>query len=349
MTDQNDIRRLARAVVRQNTNAMLIDETNRGCGWVPLDNAVDSGGAFLVQPKSTLATFDLDTDELVSLGRRLDDSLGLPALWVNSGRNTHLFIRCDDGAEEIEQAASSIGLPPECFRSNKGIRPPLSPHRLGLPVELIGASVEEALEILGPPETPKCLPPWFDRTLSEGDYSGRFGGNRSNMALAIASAMKTAGMTLADYRIVMTNRTNLGAEKVHEMEDRGQDAEAFIIRTWDKAQLSTKSYDADHTEAVRRAVESSEWKGKAGGSQRSVMLALCSLSDNHGTSTPTFGVRTLAIKAGMSDSTVKRALAALTEQGWTSRVRADGRGQADGYRLLVPVGVSNRPHLLPSP
>ncbi|UZG56244.1 helix-turn-helix domain-containing protein [Rhodococcus opacus] len=337
--NKDDIFRLALATTKTGGNALPIENDNTSTGaWVSIADAVDSGTAFAVNIKRSLVALDLDTPELIEIGEVIRESVSLPTLLVGSGRNQHMYIHAGTHSAAVVDRVRELGIPASAVRQT--IRPPLSPHRLGLPVRLVAPStVDEALQALGPIDEPKHLPDWIVDLIDHGDRTNRFEGNRSNMALTIASAMKRADLTLAHFRAVMTNRDNLGATKAHELEDQGKDVDIWIVRTWDRAEMS--GFEREGTERVRAGVLAAGWPGQAGTTDKGVMLALCDLAISHGTSTPTFGVRRIAEVAQLgSDKTVRRSLERLSEAGWIRRVPASSKGLADGYKLLEMVNLT---------
>ena len=197
----DDVLALALAVVKPGGGARLLNEDNKAdsAGWVSIEDAAESGRAFFVELKDTLAAFDLDTPELVLYGESLEHwarSEGLPVLVASSGRDghRHLYVRFND-RELVEDHARSLGIPKSAHR--RSIRPPLSPHRKGLETALLSPkTVAEALEVLGPSEhgepRRKNLPQWLIGLVNKGDTNNRYAG-RSHMALAIASGVRRAG------------------------------------------------------------------------------------------------------------------------------------------------------------
>lgn len=342
----SSVSELARAVVKACGNAGLLDQDNRLIRWVSIDEAVESGGAFFVEPKSTLAVFDLDQDDLIPVAENLSAKVlerGLTPLWTASGRENHrhLYIYDPGGSSAVYDEARSSGLPPETFRKS-GVRPPLSPHRLGLDTSLLGVGVEEALAILGPPEKGaqygRSLPAWFDAVLSSPDpvnVRSAWNGERHRMAIAIASAMKTAGFDFDNFRLLMSNEASPLSEKYVEIRSKRGDADGWLRDTWENA-IVYDGFDQDHVDRVAAAVDAHLWKGRGGTSQKSVMVTLCFLADQYRTTAPTFGVRNIALRSGLAVNTVRKALSALQESGWLTKVAAVRPGEADSYRLTIP-------------
>ena len=206
-----------------------------------IEDAAESGRAFFVDLKDTLAAFDLDTPELVESGEvltRWARSQELPVLVASSGRegHRHLYVRCGD-RKLVEAEALSMGIPKAAHR--RSIRPPLAPHRRGLRTALLAPeTVDDALEVLGPSEyvepRRKNLPQWLMTLISEGDADNRYAG-RSPMALAVASGLRACGYDYATYRAVSAN--NPCGAKYHALlaGEGNEDPESFLARTWEKA------------------------------------------------------------------------------------------------------------------
>ena len=272
-TVPSDVLALALAVVKPGGGARLLNEDNSAdsAGWVSIEEAAESGRAFFVELKETLAAFDLDTPELVESGELLERwarSERLPVMVVSSGRSghRHLYVRCDD-RRLVEAEALSLGIPKSAHR--RSIRPPLAPHRRGLQTALLAPeTVAEALEVLGPSEQAeprrKNLPEWLMTLINDGDTSNRYAG-RSHMALAVASGLRIAGYDFATYRAVMAN--NPCGAKYHALIDGEgtEDPETFLTRTWEKAanQLTPEAILAEISN-VRGAVDTAEWPGRTG-------------------------------------------------------------------------------------
>lgn len=328
----DDIEQLARAVVRANGNALLIDENNGSGQWVSIGEAVASSQAFAVEPKQSLIALDLDTPELIEQGEQAAtfaaDS-GFPVLWVASGRNRHLYVNAGEHRAVVEEHLREL-LPLDAFRTGRAIRPPLVPHRLGNEVALISPeTVCEALTVLGEPEQPAKLPQWAQRLLVHGG-----GDDRSAMALILASAFKRAGFSFDDYERAMLNSRNAGGEKAQELDDKRQDPN-FLRRTWDKANgdLLTVDHTRELLDRVRQSVHVAEWAGVRGRSDRKVMLALLDYASSVPTLAPTPGERRLTELAQLGcKKTTRQALNRLADQGWISREPSE-----EGYSWRINV------------
>lgn len=351
-----DVLALALAVVKPGGGARLLNEDNSADseGWVSIEDAAESGRAFFVDLKDTLAAFDLDTPELVESGEvlaRWARSQELPVLVALSGRegHRHRYVRCGD-RKLVEAEALSMGIPKAAHR--RSIRPPLAPHRGGLRTALLAPeTVDDALGVLGPSEyvepRRKNLPQWLMTLISEGDSDNRYAG-RSPMALGVASGLRACGYDYATYRAVMAN--NPCGAKYHALlaGEGNENPESFLARTWEKAasQLSPAEI-LQRISDVRVAVEAADWSGRTGNTDRAVMLALCELGTASGTTALTFGSRKIAEVAQLEDRTVRRALSRLVDGGWLERSQAVQAGDADTYRFGSK--LDRMTALIPSP
>lgn len=331
----SDVENLARAVARAGSSALMISEDNQGSGWVPLGEAVTSGQAFGVEVKPALIALDLDTDDLIEQGQqaaRMAEDSGCSVLWVGSGRNRHLYIHAGDYRSVVEEHFRSL-LPAGAFR--QVIRPPLSPHRLGNPVWLEQPeSVSEALEALGPVDTPRALSEWVYRLMRDGGED-----NRSAMSLKIASGFKAAGLSFRDYERAASNPDNHGFAKFHENQSEGRDPD-FLRRTWDKATEHglTRTQTVDRIRVIRDAMRASEWSGRRGRTDHRVLVALLDYAEQIPTLAPTPGERKLTEIAQLgSKQTARKSLHRLEQSGW---LRCEDSATGKAYRLVTKVAHS---------
>jgi len=157
------------------TRAVLINADNSRGGWLPLRVALRRDGAFAVEVGYDVLAVDQDGTALApvvdELGRELRGAGSVP-VFVASGRegHRHLFARVRD-RERWTARARDLGLPGDAIRlGNNLIRPPLSPHRLGLPVALLDPTDPvEAVVALAPRErTARRLSRRMRKLLREG-------------------------------------------------------------------------------------------------------------------------------------------------------------------------------------
>jgi hypothetical protein len=122
-------------VVKPGGGARLLNEDNSADseGWVSIEDAAESGRAFFVDLKDTLAAFDLDTPQLVESGEvlaRWARSQEHPVLVTSSGGegHRHLYVRCGD-RNLVEAEAVAVGIPKAAHRWS--IRPRWRPIAKG--------------------------------------------------------------------------------------------------------------------------------------------------------------------------------------------------------------------------
>jgi len=162
------VRRFAEAVAKPGSIVLLLGPDNRKQGWASLDEAILSGQAFAVEVRDNILAVDADSPQS---GAYLQDVLtpeleaqGLHPVLVASGQHghRHLFLRLQ--APLIRTIRTQI-VEDEKTRDitldvRSKIRPPLSPHRLGLqPALLHPPTPTAALERLAPPAHDHTFPP----------------------------------------------------------------------------------------------------------------------------------------------------------------------------------------------
>lgn len=141
----------AQAVVKPNGNALLINEDNTADRWVPLVEALRSGRAFAGDVRPDILALDWDRPDGLLMARAFGDAVaehGFPTLIVASGRTGHAHSFSPVGIgptrkQLIQLARASGGV------VRRTIRPPLAPHRLGLPCSIfLPTDVEAARDIV---------------------------------------------------------------------------------------------------------------------------------------------------------------------------------------------------------
>ncbi|GAA2600069.1 hypothetical protein SMC26_19615 [Actinomadura fulvescens] len=353
MPREEDVLALARAVVKHGGNALLIKENNVPDRWVAIEEAVTSGRAFAVEPKPGLVALDLDSAELVAKGVKVkgwaETYLHAQTVLVASGGDgrRHLWV-CLPSAVTKEDFKVALNenyeFPFENIRHTQATRPPLSPHRNGLPVSLIEpTSVEEALERLGPADgegkaiPPKGLTGKWARLLRDGDTEGRYEG-RHQAEAAIAQAAVRVGLSKEWFISQVTDRRNKGGAKTQEIEDRHGREAAFKSagKTYDNAvgwvtkNNVTPSFDLEtFKKKIRAFQEAAEQATFTRSTDRDVLLALIRHAEKHSSYSPMASVRDLHIKSGRAIDTVRKALQRLVEQDWLTK--GEPVGETDTY------------------
>ncbi len=371
---------LAQAVMRLGRRrVLLLDTDNNGDGWVSLDEAARSGRAFTAHYRSDLLCIDADSERTAAAASTIADELsGLgfrPVEWA-SGRTGHrqVIVHIPDDRLRLQVEKDARGLGIDVRRHS---RPPLSPHRLGLPVALIRPqTVQEALDALGAPlgaGQPSERPTASARTwrlIRWGDPTAQSG---SEAVYRIACGLIGRGFTPEHGYALLVNPQNKGGEALRKrLRERGERA----ARTWffDEVWPDAEQYVAenppirDATQAriaiAELRAEADRWKWStvevhiraevyiiraetvrvAGPSVRRALEGVCDIASTAGTVRPYVGERHLADVAGFgSRATVRKALRALVVLGWIEQDQP-GKGRAAAtYRLLLAGQRCNSP------
>jgi hypothetical protein len=366
------IEALALSIARPRSRALLIDADNKKQGWVTLREAVRSGQAFAVEVAADILAIDCDNPSLVKvveqLAVALRDDGEAPAV-VASGRPDHRHLFCRIGKRDklryYQARAKAEGLDVRLF-----IRPPLAPHRLGLPVALISPSdPAAALAALRPrggdrPTTQQAagsalrpLSAEMTVLLHLGDPARARYDSRSAVIQAIATAAVNAGWSYTDFRTALFNRGHIAGEKVQAMAPR--EAERYLGHSWNKALRHVAKHPAVGSRADARqaiasiatAAEVVRWPGRAGATESAVLLAHIKIANKAGKLTYHADVRSLADTAGVTAPTAARASGRLVKAGWLRRTKPADRkkGEATIWTLRTPGGNDTQRNTQTSP
>jgi hypothetical protein len=194
----------ARAIAyRDDLPVGLIGTDNTVSGWVTTAEAVRTSRAFFVDIDLDILAIDCDEPSKAETVYEIADELraaGERPVLLESGQlgRLHLFCRVRDGAlhERLRQRARELGLD-----VRQAIRPPLSPHRLGLAPRLISpADPKEALSALQPPypRRRRDLSPRMQELLEGGHVRGAYR-SRSEPIMALALAAVNARWTFNEF------------------------------------------------------------------------------------------------------------------------------------------------------
>lgn len=356
----DDVLTLARAVVRKDTGAQYLAEDNTALReWASIEQAAESGRAFLVTPKDTLLVVDLDLDALpFSAGHVLDwlegHGFGDSVVRVASGRVTddgepheHIWVSVPKGQRELlrDGLISRAGIPKAHVRAGLKMRPPLSPHRSGLEPYLIAPEgVAEALERLGPPDVAGALSDYVMGLVVHGDTSGKLRG-RSGTLYSIALGFQRKNREFGEFRTIMLDPRHKGGAKLHEdiIPNRGSAAAEQELRdTWERAGkqvASTPDFTKDTArrriaEMMRDAALVTPWPGRTGGFDLRILMGLCSIAYERGHLVQAPSLRTLAVESNSgSPYAVSNGLERLEAAGWIQELSPDGKTKR--FRLLM--------------
>ncbi|MEU8403188.1 MarR family transcriptional regulator [Nonomuraea sp. NPDC048892] len=347
--NSSDVLSLALAVAKVGGGALIINSDNDKDGWVRIPDAVESGYAFAVDPKPHIVPLDLDGSELFELGRKVkkwaEERLGARCVLTQSGREGHghlwVVLPPDVSANEFHaELIANYDFPSGSIRRSQGTgrimttRPPLSPHRLGLPVALVEPqTVSEALEIFNSYESRNGLTPWYTRLLREGDFQGRYvmpDGTpaRHKLAAAIAVGAIHGGLSRDSYVTLMLDPRNKGGEKYQEIEERhsrGLAARALEdtydnVQRWIDANGVKPGFDTEKVvlqlSEFLDVAEWFPWPGRTGSSDRAILMGLIEISIRYTTIAPLASIRDLHLATGKAKTTVSNALKRLRDNGW---------------------------------
>ncbi len=363
--DPSKVLALARAVmVPGRRRVTLLNENNEADGWVSLEEAVRTGRAFFVRYREDLLCLDCDSEPTAAAGSEIaDDAVerGFPSVEWASGRPDHrqVVVRIPDPTELSKWKERAKGLGIDVRRDS---RPPLSPHRLGLPVALIRPeTAQEALAALGSPSVPgqpldrprASAATW--RRIRWGDSTAESG---SEVGFRIACGLAGRSVPAEQGYWLLLDERNVGGEALRKRFRQG--GERAARRWWfDHVWPTAEKYVAENppltsaTDArlaiVRLREEADRWKWSTvelpggylpsrvtGSSVRRGLEGVLDIASTAGTIRPYIGERHLADVAGFgSRNTTRKALLALTTLGWLKR-ETPGKGrEASTYRLVL--------------
>lgn len=314
-----------------------------------LTEAIASARPYAMTVADDVIALDLDTDADVIAADDLADRLiaeGWPVLRTASGRagHRHLWAVIPSPADraDVVDDIEARGLP----RPRPVMRPPLSPHRLDLPVTAVDDvdifldAVLAARSVVRPRDT------WRD-ILRTGHHRGRDkSGSATVWRICIGAARD--GLTVDDVRPLLADRRNRGGHGYRRrIADRGIDAaDRWLDRhVWPSAAKRAASPPpADAADArgrlqdVANRVDRHHWAGVAGATDRAVLTAIIARGMTRGSITPSMSYREIAEAAPCGLRTVQRATTRLIASGWLQVARW-GRGATetanDGARIEV--------------
>jgi len=299
-----------------------------------------------------------------------DDPSGAPRLWeiagqlkgmdyppvvVESGQagHLHLIARVPDPDQlgRLKAIARDYGLDVRAV-----IRPPLSPHRLGLPVRIVRPGDDtEALERLTRPVT-RDISTRIQGLLEHGAVTGpgaRFP-SRSEVFQAIALGFVLAGRTEGDLLAAALDQRNHGAVKVREQADPAD----YVHRSSVKAQslrdanpmVGHPERARDYAHRVWEAMLSVPWPGRSGGTDFFVLAAAVHTADI-AWKVDGFGLDRLRWQrlADVSDKTLTASRKRLIESGWLCGHGQPARWQTALWSVHGPEGVWLFPYYVHTP
>lgn len=351
---RNWIEDFAHVVAIPGSQAQLLDERNVLMGQAPIWQAVAEGWPFFVFARPDLLVLDGDHPlapidvELLALRLEL---LGISSVIVASGHpdepwRRHLFatVPADDLRESLRTIAEKLRF--DVRRGNQGMRPPLSPHRLGGSSLLVEpTSPMEALGILSP--TPRVLSERILRLIFYGDEAARYP-SRSEADMAVAVAIANARGTREHLECVLRSPTSGVGEKYRERGERGR--ADYLRRTWNAAEQRVLNNPPTEPETAaqrtaRRTIRTIDqatqldprmWRGTGGSNARRLLFEFLDIGRRKGSTEVGMSVRQGAEAIGCTRSSAYRALNTLQGLGFLKRILRGQMLRGSEWKLRIP-------------
>jgi hypothetical protein len=352
---------LAHVVAHVDPRPFYIGPDNLRTGTAAsLAEAITSGLPYALTVADDVMALDLDTDDAVAAADVLAERIkadGWPVMRTTSGRDGHRHlwaIVCLPAARDAIRAdIEALGLP----RPRLVMRPPLSPHRLDLPVNALDDPVAFITDVRLARGVMQRHDTWRD-ILRTGHHRGADqSGSATVWRVCIGAARD--GLTVDDVRPLLANPDNRGGHGYRRrINDRGTlTADRWLDRhVWPSAAaraVTLPPVDADEARArlhtIAAALDAHRWPGMSGATDRAVMAALVARGVDRGSMTPVMSYREIAEAAPCGLRTVQRSISRLMTAGWLQVARKgcgataealDGTrievGHATRWRLILP-------------
>lgn len=357
----------ARAISAQR-RARLLAPDNSASDPVPLADAVASGKAYFVTPRSDLLVVDADlpddADAAAHRAAAFDllieaaDRCGVPHVVVASGRDGHrhgyLLVGMGRSRLMVEEWCRARGLD----LRDRGVRPPGSPHRDGrhVAVPIVPHDPSQVLAVLSRPVDvdaanrlgrrlmPIELPARITSALRHGHgAAGYESPSHARMALAVAVRSRSGPRSLME--MLLGDRSSPLGQTYRTRPTRWQHQE--VRRLWDKAgewiaQRPSVGPLVLEVDRFADALAGHRWAGMAGGTDLAVAEAFLALARRVGTTSVGFALADLGVAAGVSYDTARASVRRLLAAGWLSVVAEATPRTSRVYRLRVPAEAARR-------
>lgn len=348
-------RALYEAVANQSKGCLFIDADNNKQGQIlrlNVDQVATTNRAFCVELAPGVVAIDYDEEDGVSLAdaMRCADELeteGHKAVVLTSGRdrNAHLFVSVDEAdVPKVRELTKRFG---GDDRTNKRIRPPLSPHRLGYePILCRPGSLSEAIKRLSGPETRRApkravgspSETVFVRRLLAEDVGK---GHRSERLFHLACAYHRAGLTEEDYVCdVLAHPEGAGAKLMGMRRER---REGYLRGRWEKAANAENRPSSgpivERIKGMREAARRASWPS-ARWNVLPMLEAIHAKAAELGRLEVAMSVRDAAELTGTTRATANNNLRRLVQTGWLTVASFGNAMSATTYRLACPMNVS---------
>lgn len=362
MADDSDLAlAFTLAIVKPGGQAALIDRDNRSLGWVPLEDAVASGMAYMVEPRQGLVPLDLDSGEdwaWANRARKLLAARGCRFVVTDSGSpgHGHLWIVAPPGWSnhytKTQVYASAGEHDQRVARLDTATRPPLSPHRSGRGRStVVEPGLATALTLFRSthqrdlPEKARDQLQWLHPS-SLKMYRGA--PSRGVTLHAVACAAVNARWTYDTFLAELRKPANKTASKYRELPPGTRDD--YAENVWDRAVKYVRSNPPRlSAEVARESLESLlagvpdlAWSARTGANDRAVYKALIHFGHKGATTEVSASVRQLGERANLSNNGVTKALSRLREQRLIERIPAQKHGFAAKYRLMPVPGTASK-------
>jgi DNA-binding MarR family transcriptional regulator len=243
------------------------------------------------------------------------------------------------------------------LRLTTSLRPPLTPHRGGLPVHLVEPDDPyDALEALRP-RSRRPLSPRIAALLRDGDTDARYCGpteetDRSKMLAAIVTGCVNRGWSLKDAWQQLSKPSNRGGAKLHEIRRmRGEKAAQSYLRDLWRHQVALVRQHPPRSDVpndVQERLDTILLTGVfalppriRGHSMWALLFALTHVAREAGSDRAfEASTRQLAERAGLSWQTTKLRLRDLVRDGWVSCRRRGIGSRGSVWSLALPTTSS---------
>ncbi len=328
--------------------------------------------AYAIRLAADVVVLDLDTTDAPQLADTLAErftAAGLPVLRVASGRPGHRHVwtvaPTPHARRVAEQIIGRLDLGPAADRSRQAMRPPGSPHREGLPVELLDGPDKfiAAVTATRAAAAADRSPFRWRIVAATGEWPTGWGldptkdNSRSALTFCMAEGAIREGVGFDEFRAVLASPANKGGERYREdirTRDRRSADRWLEDHIWQKAiervaagpyyvvptdDEGARQFLDEATQAKEAAIEAGEFSARPPDkgptkSHRKVLEHMIAKGRVEGTVTPTYSIRDLARDTGVSENTVLEAIKRLTAAEWVQVVEA-GRGHTvltdDGF------------------
>lgn len=346
---------MAVAVAVPGKKARLIEPDNTAVETIGLHRAVDSGQAFLVALRDDIVAFDFDDTVhaplIAEVARAIRAAGCLPVIW-NSGSPDHQHVLGRVGSEErarIEALVAERSGTRQIAR--RAIRPPLSPHRLGLPVSLTEpTNVNEAalrlrapnLDDLAKTDTSR-LSRKMGRLLRTGEKEAGDGSPSGVMQSLLVAMVNAHWSRDHAYNVLAKPENKGGAALQQRLADEGdRAADRWFDHCWQRAEVFVRDNPAwrDRSEVVealadaKAAVDLAQWDGADGHKIRAALGAVMDIALGRGSVEVQISVRQIAEGAGLSkDGVMKKYLPTLQHMGFLTKIKKHQGVAGTTYRI----------------